>query len=74
MSWEGWVASLRRRRTVRYFIYFAMLHASCSFDVWPIESGSMVSQKIPQNERWLGWGLRVKKTQKKKKNPKKKKK
>ena len=31
ISWEGWVASLRRRRTVRYFYYFTMLHASFSF-------------------------------------------
>ena len=33
MSWEGWVASLRRRRTVRYFFPFAMLHVSFSFGV-----------------------------------------
>ena len=30
LSWEGWVASLRRRRTVRYFLSFAMLHAIVS--------------------------------------------
>ena len=33
-------ASLRRRRTVRYFFIFAVLHASFSFGVWPIESRS----------------------------------
>ena len=33
-------ASLRRRRTVRYFFIFVVLHASFSFGVWPIESRS----------------------------------
>ena len=33
-------ASLRRRRTVRYFFIFVVLHASFSFGVWPIGSRS----------------------------------
>ena len=37
---HGWLAILRRRRTVRYFFAFAMLHASFSFGVSPIESRS----------------------------------
>ena len=41
MSWEAWVASLRRRRTVRYFFSFAMLRASFSFGVCPLESRSL---------------------------------